>query len=93
MRTVVKGLRCRDKGTLAYFAYLKANDQQVELIPQPSNKYDADAIGVYVHGLHIGYVPRGRTLCVKSFLKKNKNAIIVIKPNKKYPDSPILQVG
>lgn len=49
------------------FRYYFKNEP-VELIPEPTNPHDPDAIKVQIAGQHIGYVPRTDTKMVKMFL-------------------------
>ena len=41
-----------------------------ELIPEPDNKHDKNAIKVIVSGIHVGYVPRNLTANVKNIMDK-----------------------
>lgn len=41
---------------------------KVELIPEPTNEHDPDAIAVYVDGAHVGYVPASETGEVRQLL-------------------------
>lgn len=40
----------------------------VELVPEPDNKHDPNAIKVIMNGQHIGYVPKEKTADVKKIL-------------------------
>lgn len=42
----------------------------VDLVPEPTNTYDSDAIKVQVSGWHIGYVPSDETSEVHQVLNK-----------------------
>ena len=42
----------------------------VDLIPEPDNPHDPNAIRVYMNGKHIGYVPKEKTAKVRKFLSK-----------------------
>lgn len=56
---------------LSYYDHDDINpkgDLTADLIPEPDNKYDPNAIRVYVKGKHIGYVPQKKTVKVKSIL-------------------------
>lgn len=39
-----------------------------DLVPEPDNQYDANAIAVYVHGVKIGYVPRSHQKDVTPYM-------------------------
>ena len=39
---------------------IKRKNPQVELVPEPENKYDSNAVRVEIGGLHVGYLPRGK---------------------------------
>ena len=43
----------------------------VELVPDPTNEHDPNAIKVLVDGVHIGFVPEKKTSKVKKILEKN----------------------
>lgn len=51
-------------------------DGPCELIPEPSNPHDPNAIKVVVKGYHIGYVPKIATNDVKTRLKAGQQASI-----------------
>ena len=42
-----------------------------DLVPEPDNPHDPNAIKVVVHGVHIGYVPAKRTKSIKKILDSN----------------------
>ena len=44
------------------------DDYAVELVEEPSNKYDPNAIKVIVDGQHIGYIPAKKCVKVKGIL-------------------------
>ena len=44
----------------------------VELVPDPTNEHDPNAIKVVVDDVHIGYVPEKKTSKVKKILDKNE---------------------
>jgi len=41
---------------------------KIELIPEPTNQHDSNAIAVYVDGAHVGYVPASETADVRQLL-------------------------
>lgn len=45
---------------------LKVGDE-VQLIPEPDNKFDPNAIKVMHNGVHLGYIPRTDTGFAKDF--------------------------
>lgn len=44
----------------------------VELVPDPTNEHDPNAIKVIVDGVHIGFVPEKKTAKVKKILDKSE---------------------
>lgn len=42
---------------------------KVELIDEPTNEYDPNAMAVYIDGLQVGYVPQGSTAHVRKILR------------------------
>lgn len=48
-----------------YYPTTYVKDGPVILLPEPTNKYDKNAIKVIQSGIHIGYVPRDVTHLVK----------------------------
>lgn len=63
-------------------------EKECELIPEPKNKYDKDAIKVCYGGVHIGYVPAAWTDDVKKLMKAGYKATLSIRPGhyKKFED-------
>ena len=51
-----------------YALDLNKDDYVVELIEEPTNKYDPNAIKVIVDGQHIGYIPAKKCAKVKTTL-------------------------
>lgn len=47
-----------------------------ELVPEPDNEYDPEAVKVMVDGILVGYVPKGKTKRVKKLLEKDDLDII-----------------
>lgn len=47
------------------------NPYEAELIPEPTNEHDPNAIKVIVSGQHVGYIKRGSCGHVKKLLKTN----------------------
>lgn len=45
-------------GSWALVERLRPN-QPVSLLRQPTNKHDANAIGIFIGNQHVGYIPRG----------------------------------
>lgn len=56
--------------TYAVFNICKVHDL-VTLVPEPTNRYDSDAILVKVSGWEIGYVPAGETSELHKILSKD----------------------
>lgn len=42
---------------------------KIELIPEPDNEYDPNAIAVYADGVQIGYIKKGSTARIRNILK------------------------
>lgn len=57
---------CGHKGDVVPVAgitfYGGARYGDVELVPEPTNPEDADAVKVMINGVHVGHVPRGRVV-------------------------------
>ena len=49
---------------------LSQREHKLELIPEPTNKHDPNAIKVIVDGKHIGYVPANKCAKVHKILTK-----------------------
>lgn len=49
-----------------YYTTTYIKDGPVVLLPEPTNKYDKNAIKVIQSGIHIGYVPRDITRFVRT---------------------------
>lgn len=47
-------------------------DMPVELIEEPDNEYDSNAIKVVVNEIHIGYIKKGSCSHIKNLIKANK---------------------
>lgn len=45
--------------------------ESAQLIPEPDNEYDPNAIKVIVDGIHVGYVPKDETDAVSKVLEKD----------------------
>lgn len=44
---------------------------RVNLVPEPENKYDSNAIRVEVEGVHIGYIKKGSTSRIRKLMEKD----------------------
>lgn len=44
----------------------------VELIPEPTNQHDSNAVMIKLDGIKVGYVPADKTYEVKQMLNRNK---------------------
>ena len=53
-----------------YSLNLDRREHSLELIPEPENEHDPNAIKVIVDGQHIGYVPADKCAKVKKILSK-----------------------
>lgn len=47
------------------------NPQSVELMPEPSNEHDPNAIKVIVDGVHIGYIKKGSCAHIRNLMANN----------------------
>lgn len=43
-----------------------------EIVPEPENEYDPNAVAIYLHGKKIGHVKKGRCSRIKNLLKSEK---------------------
>lgn len=50
----------------------ESNIEKVELVPEPDNAYDSNAVKVIFDNTHIGYIKRGSCSHVKNLLKSGK---------------------
>lgn len=51
----------------------KYREAEAQLIPEPTNQHDGNAIKVLVDNIHVGYIPSERCLEVKNKLKQIKS--------------------
>lgn len=51
---------------------LRFHPQNVELVPEPDNKYDSNAVKVIVDGVHVGYIKKGSCTHVKMLLAEDR---------------------
>lgn len=51
---------------------LQFHPEKVELVPEPDNKYDPNAIKVIVDGVHVGYIKKGSCAHVKKLLDEDR---------------------
>jgi hypothetical protein len=51
--------------------YKCAEDDSINLIPEPTNEYDPNAIKVFIDDKHIGYVAKDCTENVHKFFRRN----------------------
>lgn len=58
-----------------YSKYPIFKTSKVELIPEPENKHDENAIKILIDGVHLGYVPRDQTKEIHGELK-NENEYV-----------------
>lgn len=52
----------------AVYEWNLKRSSKVELVPEPTNEHDPNAIAVYVDGAHVGYVPASETGEVRQLL-------------------------
>lgn len=48
------------------------NPHNVELIPEPDNQYDQNAIKVIIDNIHVGYIKKGSCSRIKNLINQNK---------------------
>jgi hypothetical protein len=48
-----------------------AEDDKINLVPEPDNEFDPNAIKVYVGDTHIGYISKENTEIVHRFLRRS----------------------
>lgn len=79
----------------------------VKLIREPTNKYDANAIAVWVDGKHVGYIPSKQNKVLAAFMDqtdlplmafdsakpegKTLDATFVRSPNSGYPQVEVVE--
>lgn len=61
-------------GTKPETMYLSAN-----LVQEPDNKYDPEAIAVYIGQIHVGYIPRGQTDRLNKHFTKDRPLLVTAK--------------
>lgn len=66
--TYIAGIKHHKKAF--YSLDLEQREHKLELVEEPTNKYDPNAIKVIVDGKHIGYVPAKKCKKVKDILHK-----------------------
>ena len=52
--------------------------KSAKLVPEPSNKFDKNAVKVVVSNTHIGYVPKAYSKTVSGYLKIKKATVIPV---------------
>jgi len=62
-----------------YYKY-KYFEEPCELIPEPSNEHDKNAVAVYCKGIKVGHIPAVDCDTAKKCIKKNYQATISIRP-------------
>lgn len=58
-------------GTKPIYRYYFTNEP-IQLIPDPNNPHDSNAIMVLINNIHVGYVPKENCILVKSMLNSNQ---------------------
>ena len=65
------------KGGRDFFHFKEEDQFNIELIPEPENKYDKNAVMVKVSKIFVGYVSADEAPFIKAFLKrKNKDHVM-----------------
>ena len=54
------------------YEWVPRDGMEVELIPEPDNKYDPNAVKVVIGGHHIGYIPKEKCLEVLELLSSGR---------------------
>lgn len=54
------------------YEWIPRDGMELELIPEPDNKYDSNAVKVVVGGHHIGYIPKEKCLEVLELLSNGR---------------------
>ena len=54
------------------YEWIPRDGMEVELVPEPDNKYDPNAVKVVVGGHHIGYIPKEKCLEVLELLSSGR---------------------
>lgn len=54
-----------------------ALQDQLRLMPEPTNVYDSNAIAVYKGDFHIGYVPRKDNVSISAYVAAGKVTCVV----------------
>ncbi len=61
------------KGGRKFHHCVEGDQQSIELVLEPTNKYDSNAIAVKINDKFIGYVSRENTKNVHQFLKRKND--------------------
>jgi hypothetical protein len=62
-----------DKGGRDFFHFKEEDQFNIKLVSEPKNRYDKNAVMVYVGELFVGYVAANECLNIKAFLKREKD--------------------
>ena len=54
------------------YEWIPRDGMEVELVPEPDNKYDPNAVKVVIGGHHIGYIPKEKCLEVLELLSSGR---------------------
>ncbi len=86
---LLEPLRTRIAGTRHYTGSKTAHaDDRVDLVPEPSNRFDDDAVKIVIHGDTIGYIPKCYSAVVSALLKSRKPIITKLLRPISLPDDP-----
>lgn len=82
----------KDKSNRLYEILLSALGEPVDLIPEPKNPVDPQAVAVFsCRGVQIGYVPADRAQLVRSYLSRGRITDAIFQA--KAPWGAIIRVG
>ncbi len=86
---LVTPLRTRIAGTRHYTGSKAAQvGDQVDLVPEPTNGFDHDAVRIVIHGDTIGYIPRCYSAVVSTLLRHHKPIVAKLLRPIALPDDP-----
>lgn len=65
----------QQRGHAYIYKYDGMTFSDIELIPEPDNRKDPNAIKIVIFGYHVGYVPKEKTLFLKRYMNNNNYII------------------
>lgn len=72
-RYAIVGMQFREKEGIPANAILKEipPDEPCVLVREPGNKYDRNAVQVWVRGQHVGFIPKTQNAVLSKFIDEN----------------------